>query len=107
MWDQFFIMDGNKYKKPTVIDRVSLFQKILFYHNDLTKKCPKHLPKLEKAFWAFFTKFPHSPTHSPNTNSACFTSTRGGSSLYITGVTMRDSSVELIRPPMSTRASGE
>ena len=31
----------------------------------------------------------------------------GGISLYITGVTMRDKIVELIKPPMSTKASGE
>jgi hypothetical protein len=32
--------------------------------------------------------------------------TAGGMSLYITGVTIRDSSVELINPPISTIASG-
>ena len=31
----------------------------------------------------------------------------GGRSMYITGVTSRDSSVELIKPPMMTSASGE
>jgi hypothetical protein len=34
-------------------------------------------------------------------------STAGGSSLYITGVTSRASSVELTSPPMITIASGE
>src|SRR5437870_13296363 len=34
-------------------------------------------------------------------------STRGASSLYITGVTMRASSVLETRPPMITHASGE
>ena len=35
------------------------------------------------------------------------TATCGGSSLYMTGVTKRASKVELIRPPMTTHASGE
>ena len=33
--------------------------------------------------------------------------TFGGMSLYTTGVTMRDKSVELINPPISTIANGE
>ena len=37
----------------------------------------------------------------------CFASMRGGSNLYITGVTSRPSRVDETRPPMITMASGE
>src|SRR6478736_9886060 len=42
-----------------------------------------------------------SPSFSPTT------STFGGNNLYITGVTNRESNVELINPPMITQANGE
>src|SRR5882672_9654003 len=42
-----------------------------------------------------------SPTFSP------ITSTLGGNNLYITGVTKRESNVELINPPIITKAKGE
>lgn len=44
---------------------------------------------------------------SPVASRLSAASTMGGSSLYITGVTRRASSVELTSPPMITMASGE
>ncbi len=50
---------------------------------------------------------PAAPLHAVATSAFARGATSGGSSLYITGVTSRASSVDEINPPMITIASGE